>query len=255
MGTNSGNLIPTSVVDKNGVRTTRNKKATPASSAKWTKLPPVTLSPAAPNPDVEKLHGIVYGTVGGDYKRTGLEALHELDPEITQIATTMISSGTFPVKTLARRVIDLAAGQVLLMKKYKKSPEAFLGNIKEDLATAQTTGNLIAETGYDGNPIEIENATTRHISSLTRSGRMSKTQSTDPDYRRGVAIIALAGIDSLIGDTQEDAPEFIQWVSKRDDPARIVTLVKEWETLDVNELESIIASQDRTTAGLREGVL
>jgi hypothetical protein len=205
---------------------------------------------------VAHLHELVYGQFGGDYKRAGLEALHEDNPETTQRALTMISSGITPAEILARRVIDLAVTKVQLIKKYKKIPaESLSDGIKDDLDLAWATGNLIFETGSDVNPIEVENTITRHVSSLTRSGRMSRSMSSNPDHLRGIAIIALAGIDSLVGDTQEDAPAFIQWASKRDDPARIVALVQEWETLEVDALESIIAKQDRTTAGLREGVL
>jgi hypothetical protein len=264
MGMNSSNLTPTSIVDKNGVRTTRNKKAPAASSAKQPILPPVTLIPAAtPDTSVRDLHELVYGKNGGDYKLGALEALHEDDPGTTKLAASMISSGIEPAEILARSTIDRAVTQILLVQKYQPSGDEWKAScadslsprIKDNLIRAWTTGNLILETGAEVNPMEIENRIALHTRTLIRSGRMSRSQSTDPDLLRGITIISLAGISSLVGDTQEDAPAFIQWASKRNDPARIVALVQEWETLEVDALESIIAKQDRTTAGLREGVL
>jgi hypothetical protein len=79
-------------------------------------------------------------------------------------------------------------------------------------------------------------------------------KSADTNYWRGLAIIVATDV-TVGADKEKDAKSFILWASKQPDINRIISVVKERDTLNVLTVQGVIEEQSKTTAPLREGTL
>lgn len=265
MNNQRNHLTPTPVVDKNGVLTTRNKKADTAPSAKAPSIPPVSVTPAPSYKEgsVEHLRSLIYGKDANGFNKGYISLMEDDDKKIIPLAIRLLTTGSDVAQSQVRATLESALYR--LADAYDRSDEDELWMdrcrdarspyIKHDMLTAWTTSNIIDELELSENPAILRNK----VMYIDEALATILDRSGDEKYWRGLAIAALTDVKVDRYNPQDgslkNARVFAPWAGDHQDPARLIKTAKERGTLHVRSLIDIIEEEDRMTAPLREGTL
>jgi hypothetical protein len=265
MNNQSNHLTPTPVVDKNGILTTRHKKADTAPPAKTPSIPPVSLAtaPSYEEGSIEHLRALIYGKDADTFNKEYLSLMDDDDKKIIPLAIRLLTTGSDIARSQVRATLESALYR--LADAYDRSDidelwrdrcrDARSPYIKHDMLTAWTASNIIDELELTDNPSILGNKVTY----LDEALATVLDRSMNDHYWRGLAIAALTDLKVDRYNPQDgslrNARVFAPWAGEHSDPARLINVAKERGTLEVRTLIGVMNEQDATAAALRDGTL
>ena len=145
--------------------------------------------------------------------------------------------------------IDLAQQQ-FLEDEWKQVTGYSPQNLRERLTGAWGVGVIMDETGIDTDPSVAENRVSMMDTTYRSPG---EDFSGNRAYWRGMGVIALSYLDLL--SNLDDTLTFAHWAGSYPDASRLIQLINERDSLDMETIQAVLKEQDNTTVAIREGAL
>lgn len=263
MNQSRSHLMPTPIVDRNGVLTSRLMKNGLAAPAQRSGIPTVSIKPDALHQTentVDAVMDLVADKGGVQHDRRFFECLDEDDPETLPLAIKLMTSGS---DISQHRTMGLLLYLVNSMRHASEMHRNWQNHCdtswspfnKHTLLTSWNACEIIGETGSTYTPLQIETEVSRldeNINVYSSHGDRSHNN----DYWRGLAILASGNIDyfALSRDDREHAGEFAVWAARQPDASAIIRIIEERRTIRIDTVSDLLAQQS-SNLPLGKGVL
>lgn len=275
------NLIPTPIVDKNGVQSIRHKKQTTFQPLAGRHIPPVS-SPATitghSTLSTGQLIDLIYpnrtdfpsdaATITSE-----LNMIRKVSPEVLRLVEELIPAGTTTGASLVRLSVDNVVTRIT----YSRKMYGDRSNYQDTLASAArldaqevsrvwNCGNVMEESGFTrdtGVPGRLRNVVYQEF--RRELPRLNVENPTDRFWRGAAAFTILDKECDITGmDDKEktaakrefyrEAKKFIDYAGKHKDIGLVIRTAKKRDTLVVSELRDII-DRGNAVPSMRDGVL
>lgn len=262
--TNKQNLIPTQIVDKNGVVTTRHKKQENTAGKKAV-IPAVAMPPSPQQTTTAEDHDklaiqkflTAVNAAGSPYFETAANLIHENDRTTIPLAMELLESGSdkarHEVKMMLRYALDELAGAYEYAEEDEKWRDNCNGSwsprIKHQMMALWSLGNLVDDIHKDIRPLADDARQMDYMLHLLEGYR---DRSGDAAYWRGLGIMTLNVFK--VG-SPENGKAFATWLGSQDDYEPLIAIVKERNILDIPTIIYILDEQEKTASALKLGTL
>lgn len=276
------NLIPTPIVDKNGVPSIRHKKPTAAKVQKKGGIPRVATmgnSPAHNSQlNTEQLVNFIYPDMRDEMLErervvTALELIREHSSGELDLGLELMRTGSETASELVRKEIDFNVTSISIVRSrenYYRIDENVKSSAQLDpitLRQAWNCGNVMDESGFTddtGIPGRMKNISRQE---LRRELPKLDYQTTDDSFWRGITAFTIidtyAKTDDSMSDKQKaaaklvfyrEAKKFFAYAGKHKDIGLVIRTAQKHGTIVVSDLKDIITRGDVAPA-MREGAL
>lgn len=276
------NLIPTPIVDKNGVITTRHKKQGSAKTLKKGTIPRVAAkgssTVSSTTVDGEELLGLLYPDMTSElsdreHVLASLKLIQQHSSDELDLGLELIRTGSPTASALVRKEIDFNVMSVNILRgredrfNYEENVRVSAKLDPITLHQAWNCGNVMEESGFTedtGIPGRMKNIARQE---LKRELPKLNLETTDDSLWRGVAAFTIVDQydDSKESMTPKqksavkivfyrEAKKFIDYAGKHKDIGLVIRTAKKHGTIVVNDLKDILARGDVAPA-MRDGVL
>lgn len=271
MSTNRSHLVPTTVLNKNGVVTTVHKKPDNALTQP-TAFPPVSLP--AEHDDFEDVLRLVLlvptsASAITPHFRGLLEEVRDNDPDSITLAARLLTTGSSAAQERAANSLFEALANMRTARdiygdkganetwRERNCARSWSPEIKHDMVGAWHLSQMIEETGQTFESDEMDGLERRLRSTdprPTNFGRNTDDYSRDDSHWRGLAVLTLT--DLQFDYTQkEEIIKFLPWAGNHEHPDQIIDLASERGTFERDTLTTLLTTQENTAPALRQGTL
>jgi hypothetical protein len=260
MTSNPNRLVRTLLVDKNGVLTTRLMRSgtIPIAKDRFT-TPALPPAPVAADMNDQFLY-LVHGPHAGDWERKLASFIREDDEATIPLAVELLTTGNDLAQRHVSNVLDEAIQT--MGDAYAESnsdyqwqqscPDSFSPVIKQKMLAAWHVGNFIEEAEVATNHMDVQGRVMRYDMILNIDD-LDGDRSENTSYWRGLAVLAI--INPPLKDKGSYLRGFVTWAAEHPDPRRVIDIVRERGTLNVDVLASLMNEQNGTVTSLRSGSL
>lgn len=266
MSKDRSHLVPTQIVDKNGVSTTRHVKPSGSSALAQSAIPPVALKSviATANTDLSRLTEAVFGHGYSKLDAKIMEKIHEDDSKTLPLAISLISNGSpdareSVLETLRGEIDDILAlhGHAAYGKIWERwsrqEYDPWSQRLHHKMISIWTAVGVLEETGRDVTPDSLDEGMDV-LDGLLHPLSTNGDRSDGPVYWRGLAAAVLSNV-AFDEAHRRDAYEFPVWAGNHEDIARAINVAEERRTFNVATLTEILEHQDQSPKPIREGTL
>lgn len=252
------NLIPTQVVNKNGVLTTVHRK--PATGAVTDGKLPAPVPPAGKADSRASFSETILGSGADDAQQRALETLYVFSPELKELSQRLVSTGTETGQRLVRETLANAAARLVSTYQRTGKPSSASrtdGLLAANIIQAWSYGNVREEAGIAPDEIkDADLAALRYTHSMVVVYPESPYNDIpDEDHRamstvveahwRGVSALTLCmDPETLPDEMWNHIDAFIPWAAGHKDIGAVIKVAKERDNLNPEEIQQIIDAYD-----------